>query len=78
MAVKLNRDQLYTMAAKASFGKDQELALDVDGYPERLVIAIKVRDNAPQHQKQSKHKNGWAYFQVDPEGHLRAMEEGEV
>ena len=74
MAFKLNRDQLYSLAAKSSFGEDRQLAIDPESDP--VKVAVKVRKNAPDSQRHDIHSNGWAYYTVNEKGHLSPIKEG--
>lgn len=79
--IRANRDQLYSMAAISSFGEETELIIDHKSYdPDGRTIrfAVPVRDSAPEQRLKDRHDNGYAYYDVNSEGHVKPLKEDEI
>jgi len=75
---KLKRSQLYSMAAVSTYGHQTELTLKLTGDSTIALCAVRMRDKAPKQQLQFRHDNGWAYYEVNEEGHIKPLTEKEL
>jgi hypothetical protein len=69
--IKLDRGQLYSAASLASFGESTEMVFSLDLWNEdsgSVIVAVKVRSNAPKQRLKDTHDNGWAYYRIDRGG----------
>ncbi len=74
-----NREQLYKLAAMSSAGDGRRLAIDEktaddDGFR----FAIPIRDTAPDIYLAERHENGYGYYQMNRDGHTKALKEDEL
>ncbi len=79
--IKVNRDELYAMAAISSFGEKTVIVINFDSWdPDRgtLVFAMDIRDNAPEQRLKDRHENGWAYYEIGPSGNPKPLTEDEL
>lgn len=79
--IRVNRDQLYSMAAKASAGENVELIIGgAQGDDGKWAgrFAIPVRDNATPAMVKARHDNGYAYFDMDRDGNTTTLKEGDL
>lgn len=77
--IRMNRDQLYSLAAKASHGLKTELVVTDEKFSDGSIrIAIPVRDTAIESMQEAAHENGYAYFQMDRDGNTKTLQEEEL
>jgi len=69
------------MAAISSFGEGTELIIDHKSYDPNggtIRFAVSVRDNSPEQRLKDRHDNGYAYYDVNSEGHVKPLKEDEL
>lgn len=79
--LRMNRDQLYSMAAKSSFGENTELVIDATSRDDdgSVTFAVLVRETAPESQHYNEaHANGYTYYRMDRDGNIKYVPEGEL
>lgn len=79
--IKLNRDQLYAMAALSSFGERRQAVISFDLFDQDtgvVVMAVQVRENVPEQRLKDAHDNGWAYYEIPLAGAPKPLTEEEL
>jgi hypothetical protein len=83
--IKLNRHQLYVLAAKATFAENTTLVIDATSQDDAggfMFALVPDEDRRAMNEELNleveTHENGWAYFWMNQEGHIRVMNEEAV
>jgi hypothetical protein len=85
MAVlKVTKEQLYSMAAVAKAGEPRQIAIDLKVWeqdlkkPHNLRCAVAMGPSSPKQRAKDAHENGWAYYDVEPDGTIKVLKENEL
>jgi hypothetical protein len=79
--VDLQTYALYSMASVSLFARGGYVKINFDSYDKEsgtIVLACRIREDAPDQRKQDEHENGWAYYEAGPSGDIKPLSEEEL